>query len=154
MDCSPRCAGLTGTQKGEKKMNEKSRSQRSQAENRSQTGDGKQILGRQGEELAACLLAQNGYEILARNYRCPYGEIDLIAQKDGVLTFTEVKTRQTDRFGQPAEAVTREKQKKIRLTAIHYLGQSPVRCSAMEFQVIEISVRSLRGLTFQEAGLC
>ncbi|MDD6816936.1 MAG: YraN family protein [Firmicutes bacterium] len=113
-----------------------------------------QTLGTLGENLAAGLLTEEGYEILMRNYRCRYGEIDLIACRDGILTFVEVKTRQNSRFGEPAEAVTTEKQRKIRRTAVCYLSETGRSCRGMEFQVVEISVRHLTGLTFQEVGTC
>ncbi|MGN1415145.1 MAG: YraN family protein [Anaerovoracaceae bacterium] len=119
-----------------------------------QTGVCRQTLGKLGEDLAAGLLTGEGYEILARNYRCRYGELDLIACRDGILTFVEVKTRQSSRFGAPAEAVTAEKQKKIRCTAACYLSETGQPCRGMEFQVVEISVRHLTGLTFQEVGTC
>ena len=114
----------------------------------------RQTLGKLGEELAAGLLASEGYEILTRNYRCRYGEIDLIACREGILTFVEVKTRQNSRFGAPAEAVTAEKQKKIRHTAVCYLSESELFFRSMEFQVMEINVNHLTGLAFQEVGTC
>ena len=119
-----------------------------------ENGVSRQMLGKLGENLAAGLLTEEGYEILMRNYRCRYGEIDLIACRDGILAFIEVKTRQNSRFGEPAESVTTEKQKKIRRTAVCYLSETGQYCRGMEFQVVEISVRHLKGLTFQEVGIC
>ena len=119
-----------------------------------ETGVSRQTLGKLGEDLAAGLLVSEGYEILTQNYRCRYGEIDLIACRDGILAFVEVKTRQNGRFGEPAEAVTAEKQKTIRRTAACYLSEAGHSCRGMEFQVVEISVRRLTGLTFQEVGIC
>ena len=121
---------------------------------RREAGACRQTLGKLGEDLAAGLLAEKGYAILARNYRCRYGEIDLITCRDGILTFVEVKTRQDSRFGSPAEAVTAEKQKKIRRTAVCYLSETGQPCCGMEFQVVEITVRHLTGLAFQEVGTC
>jgi putative endonuclease len=65
--------------------------------------------GRQGEDLAARLLARKGYELVARNYRVGKGEVDLIVKKDGLLVFVEVKTRTNLAFGHPEEAVSRRK---------------------------------------------
>ena len=107
-----------------------------------------------GEMRASRYLRAKGYEIYSANYRSKSGEIDLIACRDGILAFVEVKTRQNGRFGEPAEAVTAEKQKKIRRTAACYLSEAGHSCRGMEFQVVEISVRRLTGLTFQEVGIC
>ena len=68
-------------------------------------------LGKNGELLALNFLTSNGYTILEKNYRYLKAEIDLIAFKENQLIFVEVKTRSTDYFGEPAEAVTRKKQR-------------------------------------------
>ena len=60
-------------------------------------------IGCAGEELAALLLLQRGYRILARNFACRWGEIDIIAEKEGVLHFVEVKTRLSDTYGKPTK---------------------------------------------------
>ena len=71
-------------------------------------------LGLYGEELACKYLQAKGYVILERNFRCRrFGEIDIVASKAGVLSFIEVKTRCSSRYGKPAEAVTLAKQRKI-----------------------------------------
>jgi len=97
-------------------------------------------LGQSGEELAAKYLELNGYAIIARNYRCRIGEIDIIAHKNEVLTFIEVKTRLTTITGYPAEAVTFTKQQKIRRTAQYYLLQNNLlqNMPVIAFDVIEI----------------
>jgi len=95
------------------------------------------ITGPQGEELAARLLRKNGYRILERNFRTGIGEIDIIAMEKGTLVFIEVKTRTSDAFGTPFEAVTRRKRDKIKKTALLYLKnlrrEVPVR-----FDVVSI----------------
>jgi putative endonuclease len=73
----------------------------------------KQSLGRWGEARAAEFLEAQGYQIVERNWRCEYGEIDLIARKDSVLVFIEVKARTSQRFGYPEEAVTPTKQQHL-----------------------------------------
>lgn len=98
----------------------------------------KKTVGRLGEDFAARVLAANGYRILERNFRCKAGEIDLIASKGGRLCFVEVKTRQTARFGTPAEAVDREKQRRIRRAAEFYLHSRVAGVPETEFQVMEI----------------
>ncbi len=80
----------------------------------------KKILGRKGENLICKYLKKHGYKILKRNYVTPFGEADIVAFKDGYTCFVEVKTRETDAFGLPAEAVTREKQRRYRKIAEFY----------------------------------
>ena len=82
-------------------------------------------LGRWGEELVARQLAAKGRRILAANYRCRFGEIDLIAQDGRYLAFVEVKLRRDGRFGLPMEAVTRRKQERLRAAAQLYLAEHP-----------------------------
>ncbi len=65
----------------------------------------KQQLGKEGEDIAAAHLAKKGYKILARNYRSGRAEIDIIATKDDLLIVVEVKTRETDKYGDPEESV-------------------------------------------------
>lgn len=77
--------------------------------------------GRAGEEAAAVFLQKKGYRILERNYSCRYGEIDLIAQKEQVLVFAEVKERSVSGRMDPAETVTKAKQKRIWITAQIYM---------------------------------
>jgi len=64
---------------------------------------------------------QHGYEIVERNWRVAEGEIDLVARRDRILVFCEVKTRTSDRFGTAAEAVTAAKQRRLRRLAALYL---------------------------------
>ena len=101
------------------------------------------FLGDAGEDFAAKLLMLNGYRILERKYRCKVGEIDIIAEKSDKLFFVEVKTRQTVRFGMPAESVTREKQRHIRRTAAYYLESHGRSRNSVSFQVIELLVNQI-----------
>ena len=109
----------------------------------------KKEIGRLGEELAALRLMEQDYQILCRNYRCRFGEIDIIAEKRGILTFVEVKTRCREDFGSPAEAVTWSKQQKIRQTALHFLNEYDQMFLGVEFQVIEVLTRCHDGLDFR-----
>lgn len=79
-----------------------------------------------------------GYEILDRNYRSSWGEIDIIARQRDVLAFVEVKTRHSLKFGRPAAAVTREKQIRLRKTAWCYLRENQVFRYRSRFDIIEI----------------
>ncbi|GCE20466.1 YraN family protein [Dictyobacter kobayashii] len=81
----------------------------------------RQGLGRTGERLAAERLEQVGYSILERNFRCRYGEIDLVAEHGSDLVFIEVKTRRGLTHGLPEEAVNRRKQQKIIQVGQYYL---------------------------------
>ncbi len=81
--------------------------------------------GAQGEEYTARQMAIQGYQILERNYHCPYGEVDLIACTERYLVFVEVKTRSSFLRGTPEEAVTPEKQRKLVRTALMYLQEHP-----------------------------
>ncbi|RLA78466.1 MAG: YraN family protein [Deltaproteobacteria bacterium] len=85
--------------------------------------EGRKELGFTGEELAVKYLRKRGYKILERNYRCPLGEIDAVALKDGFLVFVEIKTRRTSLFGPPQEAVDARKRKKLKHLALHYLSE-------------------------------
>ncbi len=105
-------------------------------------GDGvarKDEVGRWGEQLAADHLETTGLAVIARNWRCPEGEIDIIAT-DGIgrLVICEVKTRSGTGYGLPAEAVTRGKRRKLRRLAMLYLQQCCRRWIAVRFDVISV----------------
>lgn len=95
-------------------------------------------LGRKGEELAAAYLERNGYRILARNWRCPRGEIDIIARDGNELVFVEVKTRRSPHFGPPAGAVDTAKQERLRLLARHYIFETGTTAPCYRFDVAEV----------------
>lgn len=80
-------------------------------------------LGRYGEDLACRLLRDDGLEILARNWRCAAGEIDIVAAASGVLVVCEVKTRASADFGPPEEAVTFTKLRRLRGLAAQWLAE-------------------------------
>jgi putative endonuclease len=82
----------------------------------------RQRLGARGEQLAADWYLARGYAVVARNWRCREGELDLVVARDGELVFCEVKTRSSDRFGVPAEAVTFAKQRRLRVLAARFLA--------------------------------
>lgn len=84
---------------------------------------GRHQLGRCGEERALRWLREQGYRIVARNYRWHGGEIDLIARDGNSLAFIEVKTRTDERFGRPEEALTPEKRRRIIRAAQHYIAE-------------------------------
>ncbi len=106
----------------------------------------RRVFGRIGENTAADVLRAKGYKILKQNYRCSYGEIDIIAERDGDMSFVEVKTRQNFHYGRPCEAIDKEKMQHIQRAAHCYLedmkkkGYVPRR---YDFQVIEIVVQQI-----------
>ena len=88
----------------------------------------KKVLGKKGEKLVECYLKKQGFKILARNYRTPFGEADIIAEDKEEIAFIEVKTRTTDAYGAPSEAVGKDKQKRYRKIAQCYwlqIGKEP-----------------------------
>ncbi len=78
-------------------------------------------LGKRGEALARHELEKAGYKILAQNWRTRFGEIDLVAEREGIVVFVEVKARTSHDFGRPEESVTRRKRRKLIQTAQAYL---------------------------------
>lgn len=98
----------------------------------------KDILGKQGEELAAEFLARAGLTILARNWRCAHGEIDIVAVDGPALVICEVKTRSGVRFGTPLEAVTRQKASRLRRLAALYLKNHQVLYDQVRIDVIGV----------------
>lgn len=95
-------------------------------------------LGTSGEDLAAAWYERAGYEVVARNWRCRDGELDLVAVGRGAVVFCEVKTRTSDRFGVPAEAVGPAKQRRIRGLAVRFLREHPQRARELRFDVVSI----------------
>ena len=99
----------------------------------------RRALGVSGEQLAAAWYEDRGYVVVARNWRCREGELDLIVRNGREFVFCEVKTRTTDAFGVPAEAVTRDKQARIRRLAARWLSEdAPLRPRAIRFDVAAI----------------
>ncbi|MFC2010372.1 YraN family protein [Chloroflexota bacterium] len=73
-----------------------------------------------GEKLARDFLKKQGYRILETNYRCPHGEIDIVARHKDTLAFIEVRTKTSTQFGSPEESVTPVKKERMRTTALYY----------------------------------
>lgn len=101
------------------------------------SGEKQRLLGRWGEELAAQYLMDRGYRIIDVNWRCRFGEIDLIAKKENYLCFVEVKLRKNDKMASAMEFVDTRKQNKLRTTAQLYLSIHPTR-EQPRFDVIEV----------------
>jgi len=97
-------------------------------------------LGNLGENLALKQLKNNGYKILERNFRSKFGEIDIIAQEGDFLVFIEVKTRWSQKFGPPEEAVTPRKIKRITKAAQYYKMLHPELPEALRIDVVAIDL--------------
>jgi putative endonuclease len=98
----------------------------------------RRALGARGEVLAGNWYTDHGYTVLDRNWRCRQGELDLVLERDGIVVFCEVKTRTSDAFGVGAEAVTREKQLRIRRLAGEWLAAHDRRARELRFDVVSI----------------
>ena len=108
----------------------------------------RQALGRWGETLAADYLTQKGYAILERNFRTPYGEIDLIADEGNSLVFVEVKTRSTDAYGLPEAAITPQKRQHLIAAAQAYLQATSH--PGVNWRIDVIAIRKLKSAVAPE----
>jgi uncharacterized protein (TIGR00252 family) len=99
----------------------------------------KKMLGRWGEEKAVRFLRERGYEILGRNLRTRFGEVDILAENEGVVAFVEVKTRSKDTFGRGEEAVSRLKQKRLIKLAQQIINNNNMSGRSFRFDVLSIN---------------
>ena len=97
-------------------------------------------IGKFGEDVASKYLEEKGYKIKERNYRTFLGEIDIISEYKGNIIFVEVKTRRSDRFGYPEEAINFNKQRKIIKNALCYLAKYNLWKKNYCFDVILVSI--------------
>ena len=103
--------------------------------------DERKKRGDRGEDAVAAALARKGFRLLERQYRCRWGEIDLIVRSpEGTVCFVEVKTRSSQAIASPREAVTAAKQRKLRNAALCYLAQTGLDCPC-RFDVAEVWAR-------------
>lgn len=109
----------------------------------------KDAVGRYGEDVAARHLQEQGLVILERNWRCPAGEIDIVARDGRVLVVCEVKTRSGLGFGSPAEAITRRKAARLRRLAVQWLASRAVRPEEVRIDVVAV-LRGERGAAHVE----
>jgi putative endonuclease len=97
-------------------------------------GDDRHQSGRTAEDLCAALLHRAGLRILARNWRCRHGEIDLIAEERGTVVFAEVRLRRDARFGGASESITAAKRARLLAAGRAYLARRPA--AACRFDVL------------------
>jgi putative endonuclease len=95
-------------------------------------------LGRLGEQLAAEFLAESDLQILDRNWRCPEGEIDIVALERGVLVICEVKTRSDNRYGTPLEAISARKRTRLRKLAVRWVTAHGVFYDRIRIDIVGI----------------
>lgn len=96
------------------------------------------ITGKEGEKIAVEFLKKSGYGIIEINYRCPIGEIDIVARDKKELVFVEVKARKSHAMGYPEQAVGVKKQKKISQLALWYLQEKKLNDARARFDVVAI----------------
>jgi putative endonuclease len=100
----------------------------------------KDQVGRYGEDVAARYVSEVGWEVLARNWRCAAGELDILALDGCELVAIEVKTRRTVTFGSPAEAVTHRKLRRLRRLAAAWLASQERHFPGVRVDVIAVTV--------------
>ena len=96
--------------------------------------------GKKGEDIACAYLKSRGYRIVERNYRCPFGEIDIVARDGDAIVFVEVKSRKSEEFGDPQLAVGLEKQKKVSRISLMYLKEKHLYPCDARFDVVAIKM--------------
>ena len=105
------------------------------------------VLGQIGENMAADVMRAKGFRILKQNYRCQYGEIDIVAERMGEVSFVEVKTRQGFKYGRPCEVIGHNKKTHIRKAARCYLDEAKKKgfyTRRYSFDVMEVVVEHTR----------
>jgi putative endonuclease len=110
-------------------------------------GSWNKMIGKWGEDIAVSFLEQNGYSIINRNYHTPYGEIDIIAAEEDqgeiYIVFVEVKTRTSDRFGNPEDGITSRKKDHLMAAIDQFFQENPDLENSWQIDVI--AIRKLQG---------
>ena len=105
------------------------------------TGNSNRIrTGRRGEDIAVDYLTKAGYLIIERNYRCLFGEIDIIAKDRDSIVFVEVKSRKSEEFGDPQLSVGLNKQKKISKISLNYIQEKRLHHWNARFDVVAVKM--------------
>lgn len=111
-------------------------------------------IGKKGEQLAKQYLVSKGYNILNMNFRNKIGEIDIISMDRDVLTFIEVKTRRSMKYGYPYEAVNKRKQEKIMRTSLTYIKQRNIKDTQLRYDIIEVYLTPSIKINHIENAFC
>lgn len=101
--------------------------------------EARQQFGKYGEDLACDELERRGYAVITRRYRTVHGELDIVARQGEYVVFVEVKARQNGSFGDPEEAVTLQKQRRLVWMAADYLARNGLAEVACRFDVVSVS---------------
>ncbi|MCL4478155.1 MAG: YraN family protein [Deltaproteobacteria bacterium] len=99
----------------------------------------KRKVGNKGEDAAVGFLKENKYKILDRNYRSKFGEIDIIAGDQKYTVFVEVRSKNTEFYGNAEESIVKKKKKRITLTAMTYIQKNHLENSPVRFDVVVIN---------------
>lgn len=100
----------------------------------------RQKIGKIGEEAAALHLRQQGYEIIESNYRCPLGEMDIVARDRGVTVLVEVRTRTSFAYGSPEESITTDKARRLKRLALSYLQTNHLSAAPSRIDLVAVMV--------------
>jgi putative endonuclease len=101
--------------------------------------DPRRAVGNAGEDATAAWYRDRGFEVLARNWRVREGELDLVVRRASTIVFCEVKTRSSDRYGLPTEAVTAGKRRRLRTLAMLWLDAHPDAHGELRFDVASVT---------------
>lgn len=105
------------------------------------------VIGKLGEDFTEEFLIKEGFKIICRNFRSFLGEIDIVAEKDGLLIFVEVKTRKSMNYGLPLEAIGVKKQDRIKRIAEVFIKERGIKFKEIRFDVMSI-ILSKKGEIF------
>lgn len=100
----------------------------------------KKVLGAKGEQIAARFLERQGFQIVERNFRYERGEIDIIAKRENIISFCEVKTRTSDVYGRGEDAVNPKKQQQIRKVADGFISERGLDNYDFRFDVVVVEI--------------
>jgi putative endonuclease len=112
-----------------------------------------QRVGKWGEQVAADYLTQRGYEVITRNARTPYGEIDIVAKQSEVVLFVEVKTRTSNKMGLPEESITARKRQHMLSAAEHYAAEHEIDHWQIDVVAVEGKPGSTPTITYFENAI-
>ena len=103
--------------------------------------DSRAAVGRRGERIAAWLLRFRGYRVLARNFRCPEGELDIVARRGVTLVIVEVRTVTQDYLASPLDSVGAAKRRRVRRAAARFVSLHRPRHARLRFDTVGIRLR-------------
>lgn len=96
--------------------------------------------GKRGEDIAVDYLTRAGYRVIDRNYRCPFGEIDIVAKDKDTVVFVEVRSRKSEEFGDPQLSVGLDKQRRLSRIALNYIEEKGLHHCNARFDVVAVKM--------------